>query len=68
MNAVAPGTMMGTRMTARLDPAQVETNIKTSALQKPVERDDVARQIVELCRSDSTTGQVVVIDCGIVYH
>ena len=68
VNAVAPGTMMGTRMTARLDPAFVEANIKTSALQKPVERDDVADQIVGFCRGDSTTGQVVVIDSGRVYH
>ncbi len=68
VNAVAPGTMMGTRMTERMDPAQVEINIRTSALQKPVDRDDVAREVVELCRSDSTTGQVSVIDSGIVYH
>jgi 3-oxoacyl-[acyl-carrier protein] reductase len=60
--------MMGTRMTARLDPAVVERSIKTSALQKPVERDDVAHQIVEFCRSDSTTGQVLVQDSGLVYH
>jgi hypothetical protein len=33
-----------------------------------VERDDVARQIVEFCRSDSTTGQVLVLDSGVVYH
>ncbi len=68
VNAVAPGTMMGTRMTTRMDPAQVDTNIRTSALQRPVDRDDVARQVVELCRSDSTTGQVFVVDSGIVYH
>jgi 3-oxoacyl-[acyl-carrier protein] reductase len=68
VNAVAPGLMQGTRMTGRLDPAQVERTIQTSALQKPVERDDVARQIVEFCRSDSTTGQVLVLDSGVVYH
>ncbi len=68
VNAVAPGTMMGTRMTSRMDPVQVETNIRTSALQKPVDCDDVARQIIELCRSDSTTGQVLAVDSGIVYH
>jgi 3-oxoacyl-[acyl-carrier protein] reductase len=68
VNAVAPGLMQGTRMTGRLDPAQVEKTIQTSALQKPVERDDVARQIVEFCRSDSTTGQVLVLDSGVVYH
>ena len=68
VNAVAPGTMMGTRMTTRLDPALVERTTKNAALQRPVERDDVARQIVEFCRSDSTTGQVLVLDSGVVYH
>jgi 3-oxoacyl-[acyl-carrier protein] reductase len=68
VNAVAPGTMMGTRMTSRLDPALVERTTKNAALQKPVERDDVARQILEFCRSDSTTGQVMVLDSGVVYH
>ena len=68
VNAVAPGTMMGTRMTSKLDPALVERTTKNAALQKPVERDDVARQILEFCRSDSTTGQVLVVDSGVVYH
>jgi 3-oxoacyl-[acyl-carrier protein] reductase len=60
--------MMGTRMTARLDPTLVERTTKNAALQKPVERDDVARQIVEFCRSDSTTGQTLVLDSGVVFH
>jgi len=68
VNAVAPGTMMGTRMTSKLAPELVERTTKAAALQKPVERDDVARQIVEFCRSDSTTGQVLVLDSGVVYH
>ena len=68
VNAVAPGMMLGTRMTGRLDPVQVEKTIQTSALQKPVECDDVAHQVVEFCRSDSTTGQVLVLDSGVVYH
>jgi 3-oxoacyl-[acyl-carrier protein] reductase len=68
VNAVAPGTMMGTRMTTRLDPALVERTTKNSALQKPVERDDVAQQILTFCRSDRTTGQVLVLDSGVVYH
>ena len=68
VNAVAPGLMLGTRMTGRLDPVQVEKTITTSALQKPVERDDVARQVVAFCQSDSTTGQVLVLDSGVVYH
>jgi 3-oxoacyl-[acyl-carrier protein] reductase len=68
VNAVAPGTMMGTRMTARLDSALVERTTKNAALQRPVERDDVAQQILAFCKSDSTTGQVLVLDSGVVYH
>lgn len=68
VNAVAPGTMMGTRMTSRLAPELIERTTKAAALQRPVERDDVARQILEFCRSDSTTGQVMVLDSGVVYH
>ncbi len=68
VNAVAPGTMLGTRMTTRLDPALVERTTKNAALQRPVERDDVAHQVLEFCRSDSTTGQVLVLDSGVVYH
>jgi len=68
VNAVAPGTMMGTRMTSKLAPELVERTTKNAALQRPVERDDVAHQMVEFCRSDSTTGQVLVLDSGVVYH
>jgi 3-oxoacyl-[acyl-carrier protein] reductase len=60
--------MMGTRMTARLDSALVERTTKNAALQRPVERDDVAQQILAFCKSDSTTGQVLVLDSGVVYH
>ncbi len=68
INAVAPGTMMGTRMTERLAPEFVKVNIEGAALRKPVERDDVAEQILTFCRSDSTTGQVLVVDSGRIYH
>ena len=68
VNSVAPGTMMGTRMTARLDPELVESTIQGSALRRPVERDDVADQIVTFCRGDSTTGQVLLVDSGKAFH
>jgi 3-oxoacyl-[acyl-carrier protein] reductase len=68
VNAVAPGMILGTRMTTNLPPDFVERSIKASALQKPPELDDVADQVVLFCRSDSTTGQVLVIDAGRVYH
>jgi len=68
VNAVAPGLLRGTKMTARLSPDFVERGLKQSALQKLVDLDDVADQVVTFCRSDSTTGQVMVIDSGRVYH
>jgi 3-oxoacyl-[acyl-carrier protein] reductase len=68
VNAVAPGLLRGTKMTARLSPDFVERGLKQSALQKMVDLDDVADQVVTFCRSDSTTGQVLVIDSGRVYH
>jgi 3-oxoacyl-[acyl-carrier protein] reductase len=68
VNTLAPGMMLGTRMTSKLDPGHVERTIKSMALQKAVDCDDVARQIVEFCRSDSTTGQVLVLDSGGVFH
>jgi 3-oxoacyl-[acyl-carrier protein] reductase len=68
VNSVAPGLLRGTKMTARLSPDFVERGLKQSALQKLVELDDVADQVVTFCRSDSTTGQVLVVDAGRVYH
>ena len=68
VNAVAPGLLRGTKMTARLSPDFVERGLKQSALQKYVDLDDVADQVVTFCRSDSTTGQALVIDSGRVYH
>ena len=68
VNAVAPGLLRGTKMTARLSPDFIERGLKQSALQKLVELDDVADQVVTFCRSDSTTGQVMVVDAGRVYH
>lgn len=68
VNAVAPGTMTGTRMAAKWGPGHVERVVKDLALQRSVDRDDVARQIVEFCRSDSTTGQALILDSGGVFH
>ena len=33
-------------------------------LRHPVSKDDVAEQLVTFCRSDSMTGQTIVMDCG----
>ena len=49
VNAVAPGTMMGTRMTARLDPALIERTTKNAALQKPVDDEALIAAIRANC-------------------
>lgn len=68
VNAVAPGFMEGTGMTGHLKPEQLEQARMSAALKRSVDKDDVAEQILTLIRSDSITGQTVVIDAGRIYH
>jgi 3-oxoacyl-[acyl-carrier protein] reductase len=68
INGVAPGLMEGTVMTSRLLPDQIRRAAQESVLHRPVETDDVADQVVTFARSDSTTGQNVVIDSGRFFH
>jgi 3-oxoacyl-[acyl-carrier protein] reductase len=68
VNSVAPGLMEGTRMTLRLLPEQVRRAATESVLHRSVETDDVADQVVTFARSDSTTGQNLVIDSGRFFH
>ena len=35
-----------------------------NVLHRPVIKDDVAEQVVLFCRSDSVTGQTLLMDCG----
>ena len=65
---VAPGLMEGTRMTTRLAPTQVQNALATAVLGKAADRDDVADQVVTFARSDTTTGQTMVIDAGRFFH
>ena len=68
VNCVAPGFMDGTRATANLDAAYAERARTGALLQRGADKDDVARQVVELCKTDSVTGQTLVIDAGRVFH
>ena len=68
VNSVAPGLMDGTQMTARLLPAQVERASNETVLRRTVDKEDVAEQVVTLARSDSTTGQNILIDAGRFFH
>lgn len=68
VNAVAPGLLEGTRMTEALDPAYIARSVAGAALKRATSRDDVAAQVVAFCRTDSTTGQTLVVDAGRVFH
>jgi len=68
VNCVAPGLMEGTRMTTRLAPTQVQNALAGALLGKAADRDDVADQVVTFARTDSTTGQTLVIDAGRFFH
>ncbi len=68
VNSVAPGLMMGTRMTANLDPEYVERGKQMVLTKRPAEKEDVADQVVTYARSDSITGQCMAVDGGRVFH
>ncbi|MBU2533988.1 MAG: SDR family NAD(P)-dependent oxidoreductase [Alphaproteobacteria bacterium] len=68
VNGVAPGLIEGTQLTARLRPEQIERANATALLKKPADKDDIANQVVTMCRTDTMTGQTIVIDAGRVFH
>ena len=68
VNCVAPGLLEGTRATANLRPEQVERSAFGSLLKKAADKDDCADMVVTMCRTETMTGQTVVIDSGRVFH
>jgi 3-oxoacyl-[acyl-carrier protein] reductase len=68
VNCVAPGLLEGTRATANLRPEQVERSAATSLLKKAADKDDCAEMVVTMCRTETMTGQTVVIDAGRYFH
>ncbi len=68
VNCVAPGLLEGTRATANLRPEQVERSASSSLLRKAADKDDCADMVVTMCRTDTMTGQTIVIDAGRVFH
>jgi 3-oxoacyl-[acyl-carrier protein] reductase len=68
VNCVAPGLLEGTRATANLRPEQIERSATTSLLKKPADKDDCADMVVAMCRTETMTGQTIVIDSGRYFH
>ena len=68
VNCVAPGLLEGTRATANLSNAQIERSASGALLKRAADKDDVADQVVTLCRTETTTGVTVAIDSGRAFH
>ena len=68
VNCVAPGLLEGTRATANLPQAQIDQSAAAALLKKAADKDDVADQVVTMCRTETMTGQTVVIDSGRYFH
>ena len=68
VNCVAPGLLEGTRATANLRAEQINNASALSLLKKPADKDDCADQVVTMCRTETMTGQTIVIDAGRIFH
>jgi 3-oxoacyl-[acyl-carrier protein] reductase len=68
VNCVAPGLLEGTRATANLRPEQIQNSAATSLLKKAADKDDCADMVVTMCRTETMTGQTIVIDSGRYFH
>ena len=64
VNCVAPGFLEGTRATSNLDPSYREMAKNKSLLKKAADKDDVADQVLTFCKTDTTTGQILILDSG----
>jgi 3-oxoacyl-[acyl-carrier protein] reductase len=68
VNCVAPGLLEGTRMTENLTPQAVQSARSGSLLKRAAHKEDVAAHVLGFARTDSTTGQTLVVDAGRVFH
>jgi 3-oxoacyl-[acyl-carrier protein] reductase len=68
VNCVAPGLLEGTRATSNLRAEQIRNSAATSLLKKPADKDDCADMVVAMCRTETMTGQTMVIDSGRYFH
>jgi len=68
VNCVAPGLMEGTELTKNISDAFLDTFKSQSVLGATTSLEDVAGQVVQFCRSDTITGQTLVIDGGVFFH
>jgi 3-oxoacyl-[acyl-carrier protein] reductase len=68
VNCVAPGLMENTLMSSGASEEYVQQWRDMSVLGQTTSHADVAAQIIQFCKSDTITGQTLVIDGGIHFH
>lgn len=68
VNCIAPGYMEGTRGSENLDLFYRARLSEKALLKRPVDKDEVAGQVVALCCTKSITGQTLVMDSGRIFH
>src|SRR6266581_8136484 len=64
VNCIAPGLVEGTHMAQRLPEAVSEWARGQAVLGRTGSAQDIAEQVLTFCRSESITGQVLVVDGG----
>jgi 3-oxoacyl-[acyl-carrier protein] reductase len=68
VNCIAPGLVEGTRMAKRIPLEVVDRARRSMVLGHAADAGDIAEQVVTFCRTDSITGQVIVVDGGMYFH
>jgi len=68
VNCVAPGLLEGTRATANLLKSQIDASAAGALQKRAADKDDVAEQVVTMCRTETMTGQTIAIDSGRIFH
>ena len=68
VNCIAPGFMEGTRASENLSLDYTEKVKQGALLKRATDKDDIAEAVVEFCRTESITGQTLVIDAGRIFH
>jgi len=68
VNDIAPGLMEGTRMTDNLTKEHVARSLNSAVLKKAADKDDVADAVLLFTKTDSITGQTLLVDAGNFFH
>jgi 3-oxoacyl-[acyl-carrier protein] reductase len=68
VNCVAPGLLEGTRSTENLLQSEIERAVNSSLLKQAADKDDIADEVLTMCRTNTMTGQTIVIDAGRVFN